>query len=195
MREGRRDARRAVALATAAAVFVLAAPAAASQRFAARGEIELAFTPHDDGEAVLLRVIGEARRSLLVQAYVFTSRAIADALVAAHRRGVQVQVLADAEMNRREKGNALPRLLAVGVPVALETRYNAAHNKLLIADAEGPGCAVLTGSYNFSWSAQNRNAENILVIRGHCALAQAYAANWRRHRLDATPIERLPFRP
>jgi phosphatidylserine/phosphatidylglycerophosphate/cardiolipin synthase-like enzyme len=195
MREGRRDARRAVALATAAAVFVLAAPAAASQRFAARGEIELAFTPHDDGEAVLLRVIGEARRSLLVQAYVFTSRAVADALVAAHRRGVQVQVLADAEMNRREKGNALPRLLAVGVPVALETRYNAAHNKLLIADAEGPGCAVLTGSYNFSWSAQNRNAENILVIRGHCALAQAYAANWRRHRLDATPIERLPFRP
>jgi phosphatidylserine/phosphatidylglycerophosphate/cardiolipin synthase-like enzyme len=108
---------------------------------------------------------------------------------------VQVQVLADAEMNRREKGNALPRLLAVGVPVALETRYNAAHNKLLIADAEGPGCAVLTGSYNFSWSAQNRNAENILVIRGHCALAQAYAANWRRYRLDATPIERLPFRP
>jgi phosphatidylserine/phosphatidylglycerophosphate/cardiolipin synthase-like enzyme len=195
MREGRRDARRAVALATAAAVFVLAAPAAASQRFAARGEIELAFTPHDDGEAVLLRVIGEARRSLLVQAYVFTSRAVADALVAAHRRGVQVQVLADAEMNRREKGNALPRLLAVGVPVALETRYNAAHNKLLIADAEGPGCAVLTGSYNFSWSAQNRNAENILVVRGHCALAQAYAANWRRHRLDATPIERLPFRP
>jgi phosphatidylserine/phosphatidylglycerophosphate/cardiolipin synthase-like enzyme len=195
MREGRRDARRAAALATAAAVFVLAAPVAASQRFAARGEIELAFTPHDDGEAVLLRVIGEARRSLLVQAYVFTSRAIADALVAAHRRGVQVQVLADAEMNRREKGNALPRLLAAGVPVALETRYNAAHNKLLIADAEGPGCAVLTGSYNFSWSAQNRNAENIIVVRGHCPLAQAYAANWRRHRLDATAIERLPFRP
>ena len=180
----------------ATAAFLLAAlPAAASQRFAGRGEIELAFTPRDDGEAVLLRVIGEARRSLLVQAYVFTSRAIADALVAAHRRGVKVQVLADAEMNRREKGNALPRLLAAGVPVALETRYNAAHNKLLIADAEGPGCAVLTGSYNFSWSAQNRNAENVLVVRDHCPLAQAYAANWRRHRADATPIERLPFRP
>ena len=98
------------------------------------------------------------------------------------------------EIDQRARRGANLGALA-GVPVALETRYNAAHNKLLIADAEGPGCAVLTGSYNFSWSAQNRNAENILVVRGDCPLAQAYAANWRRHRRDATPIERLPFRP
>lgn len=173
----------------------LAAPVAASQRFAAEGEIEVAFSPRDDAEAVVLRVIREASRTLLVQAYVFTSRRIADEIVAAHWRGVQVAVLADAKMNRRAEGNALPRLLAAGVPVALETGYAAAHNKLLIADETGPACAVLTGSYNFTWSAQNRNAENLIVVRKHCALARAYADNWRRHRAAATTIRRLPFNP
>ena len=178
----------------AALALLAGVPAFAAQRFAAEGEIEVAFTPRDDVEAVLLGVIKRARRSLHVQAYAFTSRRIADAMVAARRRGVDVQVLADAEMNRRPKGNALPTLLAAGVPVAVETRYSAAHNKVLIADADGPGCAVLTGSYNFTWSAQNRNAENVLVLRGHCELAQAYRENWLRHRLEAVAITSLPLK-
>lgn len=167
----------------------------ASQRFAAEGEIELAFSPRDDAEKVLIGLVRDARKSLLVHAYAFTSRSIADAMVAAHHRGVKVEVLADAQMNRREKGNAIGRLLAGGVPVAFETAYSAAHNKVLIVDAEGPGCAVLTGSYNFTWSARNRNAENILIVREHCPLARAYRDNWRRHRADATPIRALPWKP
>ena len=76
----------------------LSGPAAhASQRFPAQGEIEVAFAPRDDTEKVLIELIRSARKSLKVQAYVFTSRKIADAMVAAHRRGVKVEVLADAE--------------------------------------------------------------------------------------------------
>ena len=174
---------------------LLAAPAEASRRFPAQGEIEVAFSPRDDTEEVLIELIRSARKSLKVQAYVFTSRNIADAMVVAHRRGVKVEVLADAKMNRREKGNAIPRLLDAGVPVAFETQYNAAHNKVLIVDAEGPRCAVLTGSYNFTWSADNRNAENLLIVRDHCALARAYRDNWLRHRAEATPVAALPWRP
>lgn len=188
--------RRFALVASLAALFVGAtlAPAQASQRFAGEGEIEVAFSPRDDTEQVLIRLIAGARRSLKVQAYVFTSRKIADAMVAAHRRGVKVEVLADAQMNAREKGNAIPRLLAGGVPVAFETKYRAAHNKVLIVDAEGPSCAVLTGSYNFTWSADNRNAENLLIVRGHCALVRAYRDNWLRHRAEATPVDALPWR-
>lgn len=174
---------------------VFAQTAHASQRFAAQGEVEVAFSPRDDTEKVLIDLIASARKTLKVQAYVFTSRNIADAMVAAHRRGVKVEVLADAQMNRREKGNAIPRLLAGGVPVAFETRYKAAHNKVLVVDAEGPGCAVLTGSYNFTWSADNRNAENLLIVRDHCALARSYHDNWQRHRAEATPVTSLPWRP
>ncbi len=193
---GARIAGRALAVRGLCALLAVAASAGlqASQRFAARGEIELAFVPGDEAEKLVLDVIRRARRSLEVQAYVFTSQPIADAMVAAHRRGVKVEVLADAKMNRQGKGKAIPRLLAAGVPVAFETQYAAAHNKVLIADAEGPGCAVLTGSYNFTWSARERNAENLLVLRDHCALARAYRDNWRRHRAEATPVKSLPWR-
>lgn len=169
------------------------APAAASEVFEARGSVEVAFTPADDAEKLLIGVIDDARTSLHVQAYVFTSKAVAGALVAAHRRGVRVEVLADAKMNARATGNAIPLLLAAGVPVAFETAYAAAHNKVIVADADGPRCAVLTGSYNFTWSAANRNAENLIVLRGNCALAQAYRSNWQRHRAEATPVRQLPF--
>ena len=187
------------ALLTGAALLAVSAlttqVANASQRFPAQGEIEVAFAPRDNTEKVLIELIRSARKSLKVHAYVFTSRQIADAMVAAHRRGVKVEVLADAKMNRREKGNAIPRLLAGGVPVAFETRYNAAHNKVLVVDAEGPKCAVLTGSYNFTWSADNRNAENLLIVRDQCALARAYRDNWQRHRAEATLVTSLPWRP
>lgn len=175
-------------------MLVAAGPLAASQQLPATGTVEVAFSPADEPESVLLGVIGDAQRSVLVQAYVFTRRTIADALIEAQRRGVRVEVLADAKMNARPSGNAIPRLLEAGVPVAFETAYAAAHNKLLIVDAELPACTVLTGSYNFTWSAAHRNAENVLVLRGNCPLVQAYQANWQRHRAEASVVKSLPFR-
>jgi phosphatidylserine/phosphatidylglycerophosphate/cardiolipin synthase-like enzyme len=46
---------------------------------------------------------------------------------------------------------------------------------------------VITGSYNFTWSAQARNAENLLILRDNPALAETYLKNWQRHRRDAEP--------
>ncbi|MGL1834574.1 phospholipase D family protein [Rhodocyclaceae bacterium SMB388] len=180
----------------AALVFGLVAAVPAGQRIPARGSVEVAFSPADDPEALLLRVIGDARESIRVQAYVFTSRAIARGLVEAHRRGVRVEVLADAEMNRRGGRNAaIPALLEAKVPVAFETAFAAAHNKVLIIDPQGPVCTVVTGSYNFTWSARNRNAENVLVLRDNCELVQAYLDNWNRHRANAVPVASLPWSP
>jgi len=192
MREWRHAGAR---CALAVVAMLTATPALASRSLPARGTVEVAFSPADDAEAALLRVIEAARDTLHVQAYAFTSRRIAEALVAAHRRGVQVAVLADAGMNARGANRALSQLLAAGVPLAFETRYAAAHNKVLIADAAGPGCTVATGSYNFTWSARHRNAENLLVLRDNCPLAAAYRDNWVRHRADATPITELPWKP
>lgn len=185
--------RRRLAMVLALAVF--AAPLSASNVLPASGSIEVAFSPADDPEALIIDVIDAAHTSLLVHAYVFTSRNIARALVRAHQRDVRVEVLADAQMNARDKGNAIPLLLEAGVPVAFETAFAAAHNKVLIVDADGPGCALLTGSYNFTWSARNRNAENVLLARDNCELARIYRANWLRHREQATAVTRLPFKP
>lgn len=151
----------------------------------AQGRVEVLFTPWDDAEGALLREIGAARRTLHVQAYLLTSRNIARALIAAHERGVQVALLADREMIARGDNSLVPQLAAAGIDVRVETRYNAAHNKIVIIDAEEPHPVIITGSYNFTFSAQARNAENLLILRGNRPLVRRYLSNWQRHRDDA----------
>ncbi|MFN3884403.1 MAG: phospholipase D family protein [Rhodocyclaceae bacterium] len=154
----------------------------------ASGRIEVLFAPWDDAEGAVLRAIDAAQRSVHVQMFLLSSRNIARALLSAHARGIRVEVLADREMVVNGENSQVPKLAAAGIPVRLETRYAAAHNKILLIDVEGPHPVVITGSYNFTWSAQARNAENLLILHDNPALAQAYYANWRRHHADALPF-------
>ncbi|MDR2240332.1 MAG: phospholipase D family protein [Zoogloeaceae bacterium] len=190
------------------------AAAAFEPRPVTQATVEALFTPHDNIEAAILDALRGARRSIHVQAYVFTSRALATALIRAKGRGVRVEMLADREQTARGINSQIPRLVAAGIPVALEVRYAAAHNKILLIDADEAGetegaegaeraegadkfdkagGAIITGSYNFTRSAQTRNAENVVILRGDPALLRAYFANWQRHRAEALPYaEALP---
>lgn len=154
----------------------------AVQNMVAQGTVAVYFTPWDDAEGALLRTIDRARQTIHGQAYLITSRNIARALIAAQTRGVRVMLLADRDMLLRGEHSQLPALHAAGIEVRLETRYAAAHNKILLIDAEGNHPVIVTGSYNFSYSAQARNAENLLILRDNLPLTRAYLANWQRHR-------------
>jgi phosphatidylserine/phosphatidylglycerophosphate/cardiolipin synthase-like enzyme len=158
----------------------------------AEGTVQVAFSPWDDPEKLVLAAIRDAKRQILVQAFSFTDRDIAAALVAARERGVDVQVLADREQTFAGESTRVPDLAAAGIPVWLEVRYQAAHNKVMIIDAGGEAPAVITGSYNWTVAAQRKNAENLLVLRGNRPLALAYAKNWRRHRADALAYADTP---
>ena len=155
----------------------------------ASGTIEVYFPPWDDAQAPLIAALDRARSQVLVQAFLLTNRKIADSLIAAHRRGIDVRVLADARQHADNPGSLLRALAKAGVPVWLETRYKNAHNKVMVIDAGSAQPAVITGSFNFTWSAQNMNAENLLIIRGNAALADRFVSNWMRHRADAEPME------
>lgn len=167
--------------------FALLALPAHAVELPAQGRIEVLFTPWDDAEGALLREIKAARRSIRVQAFLLTSRNIARALIAAHEREVAVSVLADREMVAKGENSRIPDLHSSGIDVRLETRYTSAHNKILLIDVEGNQPVIITGSYNFTFSAQARNAENLLILRDHPELARRYLANWRRHRAEAIP--------
>lgn len=168
-----------------AALLLCATVGAGATALPATGTVEALFTPWDDAEGAIVRVVGEARQSIHVQAYLLTSRSIARALTDAKARGVAVEVLADREMLEKSDKSLLPLLVEGGIPVWLETRYAAAHNKVLLIDAGQTDAIVITGSYNFTWSAQARNAENLLILRGNPALVRRYLDNWRRHRDEA----------
>jgi phosphatidylserine/phosphatidylglycerophosphate/cardiolipin synthase-like enzyme len=154
------------------------------------GTWQAAFTPGDDVGALVVEVIGKARRQVLVQAFSFTHRAIADALIAAHRRGVDVRVIADQEQTHSVRTSVVDRLVSGGVPVWLDGEHAAAHNKVMIVDAGTPMATVITGSFNFTHAGQYRNAENVLIVRDHPGLAETYAANWRAHREHSHPIRK-----
>jgi len=153
----------------------------------ARGTVQLAFTPWDNAEAMIAAAIRGARRQILVQAFSFTSRVLAHALIAAKRRGVDVRVLADREQVFGGAASRIPDLAQEGIPVMLEVRYQSAHNKVMVIDAGKADAAVITGSYNWTYAAQYKNAENVLILRDNPDIVNAYAANWMRHRADALP--------
>jgi phosphatidylserine/phosphatidylglycerophosphate/cardiolipin synthase-like enzyme len=181
-------------IALTVALMLVVAPAGAAAIEPLRGSIEVAFTPWDDAEGALLRAVRSARHAIYVQAYLLTSRSLAKTLIEARQSGIAVQILADHDMTMKsEGGSQIALLAAAGIPVFIETRYAAAHNKIILVDPEDAHCAVLTGSYNFTFSAQARNAENLLIIRDNPELAMAYLNNWRRHRIDAQALaEALP---
>lgn len=169
------------------AISLLTAPAIAE----AAPEIQVCFSPATSGacdpQATIVKELDSARKEVLVQAYVLTARPIVRALIAAHRRGVDVRVILDRKELRgdRDEVYGVRRLLKAKIPVAIDEGVRGiAHNKVMVID-DG---TVITGSYNFTWSAEHKNAENLLVIRDP-ALAARYASNWRTREAHSEPLK------
>jgi len=163
-------------------------PAAEGTPFPAKGTVQYAFSPGRDGAVMIIGAIDAAQTQILVQAYSFTHRRIAAALIRAKRRGVEVAVTADDGQTRNAEAKLYRSLRTARIEVRLDSQHSAAHNKVMVIDADAPGCAVITGSYNFTHSAEDKNAENVLLLRGNRPLCAAYRDNWRRHHLHALPL-------
>ncbi len=147
------------------------------------GGWEVCFTPGGDCAGLIVAALGQARQRVLVQAYAFTSAPIARALVEAHRRGVEVRVILDRSQLGERYGSGT-FLSHAGIPVLVDDPPGIAHSKVMVIDGE----AVITGSFNFTRAAQERNAENLLLLRDP-RLAAAYAANWWRRRAVSVPYD------
>ena len=185
---GRGAAARTLVFALALSVTPAAdADAPTPRRYAAEGTVEIAFTPGDAVDNLIVAAIDRAQTEVLVHAYTFTHRKIAQALINARRRGVAVAVLADREQARAVPQNVLAQLASGGIEVWLDGNFAAAHNKVIVIDAGLPHATTITGSYNFTLAAQRSNAENIVVLHDNEPVARAYRDNWRRLKAGATP--------
>lgn len=147
---------------------------------------EVHFSPGGGCTAELVRCLDAAHREVRVLAYSFTSAPIAAALVRAHARGVDVQVIAD-DGQRTATGNRLGVLVAGGVPVSLDGAHAIAHNKVVVIDRE----LVVTGSFNYSAAAERSNAENLVTLHDR-PLAARYLADWSKHAGHALPLTLSP---
>jgi phosphatidylserine/phosphatidylglycerophosphate/cardiolipin synthase-like enzyme len=101
------------------------------------------FSPRGGATFAIRQALDNAKSSVLVQAYSFTSAPIAEALVKAHRRGVKVQVLLD-KSQRTEKYSSADFLANAGITTKIDAAHAIAHNKVMIIDKE----IVITGSFS-----------------------------------------------
>ena len=107
-------------------------------------QIEVAFSPDAGSEALVLKVIGNARSSVRLAGYSFTSPSVVRALTDAKRRGVDVRVLIDDKGNRGKANIAAMNLLVgVNIPTKVISSYAIHHDKYIVVD----GKHTQTGSF------------------------------------------------
>jgi len=138
------------------------------------GDVLVEFTP-GSAESLIIALLNSADKDIKIAAYSFTSKPIAEALVAARDRGVNIQVVMD-KSNKTSQYSSATFLKNQRIPVRINERYAIQHNKFIVVDGEH----TKTGSFNYSKAAATRNAENVMVLYGVPAIAQVYLKEWQR---------------
>lgn len=169
-------------------------------------QVRVCFVPAQSCDEPIAAAIRNARTSIRVQAYGFTAPVILGALGDAKARGVDVRAILDKSNDpttrRRDRDGDAPRLVgahftaAMGIPTWIDHKVAIAHNKLIIIDEK----LVIGGSYNFTMSAEDRNAENVTFIDSP-DIARLYMQNWEARRAASRPyvppqsfdVDRAPF--
>jgi len=131
----------------------------ASSPFADDSDIKVLFSPRDECGKEILDRLNAAEKSIELAMYMLTSRELSNALTLAARRGVTVRVFLDGE-NAEECYSKADFLKKNGVLVKLEKGEGLMHNKFCVIDEE----VVITGSYNWTASADLKNDENVIII-------------------------------
>jgi len=119
--------------------------------------LEVCFSPGGNCASRIVYWLGRANTSVHVLIYSFTLDDVAQALIQAKNRGVDVKVVMDEE---NFTGTEYPTLRNAGIDVRIDYRSNLMHNKVAILDSR----IVITGSFNWSAAANDRNRENLIVI-------------------------------
>ena len=148
-------------------------------------ELVTCFTPGEKCTDLIVKQIEEAKKSIYVQAYGFTSLPIIEAVGAAKERGLEVKVILDKVNETDKQGNGAKYLKSKNIDLLIDDKVAIAHNKVIVIDDKN----IITGSFNFTKSAQDRNAENVLIILNDLTVAKKYIANWEKRATVSRKIK------
>jgi phosphatidylserine/phosphatidylglycerophosphate/cardiolipin synthase-like enzyme len=165
-------------------VFAAAAIPGSAAAAAPSATIETCFAPESDCAALAVRAIDRAERQILVGAYgLTTGSGIVEALLRAHRRGVEVKLIADRS-TPCGRNSGIDPLAGAGVPVWIDHIARIAHAKTMVID----GAVTLNGSYNWTRGA-SANSEDLNLVASPI-VAGAYAAHWRDRQAVSLRFDR-----
>ncbi|PQK87839.1 phospholipase D family protein [Pantoea ananatis] len=142
------------------------------------------FSPGGTAQELIISFIRSATGSADVAAYQFTSEPVAEALVQLSRRGVPVRLVAD-EKKSHDRWSLVNELACSGIQVRTDAQYSIMHNKFIVTGNNG----VQTGSFNYTSSAEKRNAENALVVRDSLPVSKQYQDEFNRLWAESSPVQ------
>lgn len=116
------------------------------------------FSPGDDCENAIVSCIRGARHSIKICVFTISENVISEEIIAAHKRGVAVSIITDND-KLNDKGSDIRWLASEGIRIRIDEANSHMHHKFCIIDKK----TLLTGSYNWTKSAADRNQENLLV--------------------------------
>ncbi|MGD0820866.1 MAG: phospholipase D family protein [Desulfomonilia bacterium] len=157
--------------------YIMPLSQAQAEEFKSVGTTDVYFSPKGGCTEAIVQEINHAKKEILVQAYSFTSKPIAKALLDAHKRGVKVEVILD-KSQRSEKYSSADFMAHAGITTYIDTAHAIAHNKIMCLDRD----TLISGSFNFTKAAEEKNAENLLIIKGNKPLTERYIKNYLEHR-------------
>lgn len=141
------------------------------------------FAPDGRPAAAVVTELDAAKTSIDLAAFSLTHPAIIDALARAAARNVKVRVITDP---RNEAAAVAPLLrpLRYGVQHRTDAAHKLFHHKYLLIDS----ATLMVGSFNFTISADRRNAENIIRLSDP-ALIRRFAHDFADHWNHVRPFE------
>lgn len=122
--------------------------------------VENYFSPDDGVQGAIREVLDGAVVEIDVLAFSFTSNPLAEVLLDRADQGVKVRGVFDRSQAYSQSGSEFETLMEAGLDVCLDGGKDSMHHKVIIVDHR----VVILGSYNFTFSAENRNDENVLII-------------------------------
>jgi phosphatidylserine/phosphatidylglycerophosphate/cardiolipin synthase-like enzyme len=153
--------------------------------------VELYFSPSDGTTSKIIKTLNKATGSIDFGILTFTRTDIANLLIAKKKAGIKVHGVMD---NKIDQGCVFDALVASGLDVHLKGIAIAGllHHKYGLVDAESfnPDQYVITGSHNWSSSAENSNNENTLIIKSQ-RIANLYLQEFSSRYTEAGGADAL----
>jgi phosphatidylserine/phosphatidylglycerophosphate/cardiolipin synthase-like enzyme len=119
---------------------------------------EAFFSSEDSCAHKIITIISRMRRTIDICVFTITDDRIAKAILDAHKRKVKIRIVTDDE-KARDLGSDIQRLSAAGIEIRMDASLHHMHHKYALFD----GTYLLTGSYNWTRSADTKNKENFIV--------------------------------
>ncbi len=155
--------------------------------------IDVYFSPNGGCQQAVISEIRKATQTIDIAMYYLSSREIAQALVRAHDNNVRVRIVLD-QGQEIESASKSGYLIKHGFQIRYHLGFGLMHNKFAIID----GKSMITGSFNWTLTAEERNEENLLVISDRKTIEKyegRFDYLWNTSRLDSRNAKGLDAFP